>query len=201
MQLTHRKMVTVIVGVLILLCWAWWPRQEALPPQLPDSPAVIDPDHGTPPVTLVRDVRPVPRRVHDPECGTCSSMLATAEEWKRSAPTVPEAYSGMMDDTDCFGRLRQAAANGIVNVNTQDLGGCNDRTPLHVASTPDQVRALLEAGADVNAQDEYGYTVLHSHAVPLSATESSIKRRDRSRSSVGQSSGFPTLDFGRRGIH
>ena len=79
-----------------------------------------------------------------------------------------------MDTSDCYGRLLQAAMDGVPNPDTGDLGGCGGRTPLHVANTPEQIRELLAAGVDVNAQDKYGLTALHAHAVPLSATEDSL---------------------------
>lgn len=175
MKLTHWKLGTVLLGALVLLLFMWGPEGEDPKPLQPATTPSLE--HTVTPTDTAptQKERPVQRRVHDPECGTCPSMLATAEELKRSAPETPYIDSDVLDDTDCFGRLRQAAANGIANVSTQDLGGCHDRTPLHVASTPDQVRTLLEAGADVNAQDEYGHTALHSHAVPLSATEDSLE--------------------------
>lgn len=53
------------------------------------------------------------------------------------------------------------AAPATLDVNQRDDYG---RTALMLADTPDMVQALIERGADVNAQDSFGITVL-MHAV------------------------------------
>lgn len=85
MKLKHWKLGSILLGVLILLCWAWWPGQQALTPQEPDNPITTERAKDTPLFAATREARPVRPRVHYPECGTCPSRLATAEEWKRSA--------------------------------------------------------------------------------------------------------------------
>lgn len=173
MKLRHITSGIILLGTLALLCSMWWPEAESpLSPRDLDIPTTIDPDAITPsPIPIPR---PVNRRTHE-ECETCPSMLAVSEGWKRSGPEAVTIEASHLEDDDCFRRLRKAAAEGIPNVNSQDLGGCDDRTPLHLAATSDQVRDLLSAGADVNAQDEYGNTALHSHAAPFRPTEDSLE--------------------------
>ena len=74
----------------------------------------------------------------------------------------------------CIERLMNAVANGNPGPDVSDLGGCFGQTPLQLARTLKDVRRLLEAGAEVNAQDEYGRTALHIHAAPSNASEESI---------------------------
>lgn len=64
----------------------------------------------------------------------------------------------------CRNFLMEAAAKGNPNPDTTHLDGCEGSTPLHYAETPEDVQALLAAGADINVQDIYGVTPLHGQA-------------------------------------
>ena len=61
----------------------------------------------------------------------------------------------------CESFLQEAATAGIPNPDTTHLDGCRQLTPLHVSRDTDDVRTLLNAGADPNVQDWIGRTPLH----------------------------------------
>ena len=56
----------------------------------------------------------------------------------------------------------EAAADGVPDPVTSHLDGCKGKTPLHFATTSEQVQFLLDSGADPNSPDIYGGTPLHS---------------------------------------
>lgn len=64
----------------------------------------------------------------------------------------------------CRNFLMEAATEGNPNPDTTHLGGCEGSSPLHYAETPEDVQALLAAGADIDVQDIYGVTPLHEQA-------------------------------------
>ena len=170
MKLKHWTLSALGLVVALLIFLLWGPQGEA---PAPVRPIVIPDEVPIAPQPAVRPRAPQRPRYRD-ESATRPSRLATSEELKRSKPEVKDSYSVDLDTSDCYGRLLQAAKDGVPNPGTEDLGGCTGRTPLFVANTPDQVRELLAGGVDVNAQDEYGWTALHAHAVPHSATEDSL---------------------------
>lgn len=166
------KRATILSGILVLLALAWWPQSESPTPGPTGIIAPASPDQL--PAAVIRP-RPVRRPVPHVEWETPQSFLAS-EEWKRSRPEAEYVY--VLDTSDCYGLLLQAAMDAVPNPDTSHLGGCAGATPLHKANTPGQVQALLDAGADVNAQDKYGNSVLHSHAVRHSGTEDSLAIMD-----------------------
>lgn len=162
------KRATVLSGILVLLFLTWWPQSESLTPSPPDIIAPARPDQL--PAAVIRP-RPIRRPMSHLEFETNPSLL---ESEKRQRPRPEAEYVYVADTSDCYGLLLQAAMDGVPNPDTSHLGGCAGATPLHKANTPGQVQALLDAGADVNVQDKYGNSVLHSHAVRHSGTEDSL---------------------------
>ncbi len=175
MKLKHWKLGTVLLGVLILLCLVWWPEIEA---PLPIQPVITTNDVSALPVPEVRSSSPR-RHFHPEECAACpETQSEVLENMKRSDPHLSERMESARTfpgaDADCRQLLRQAAVSGDPNPDVSYLGGCDGKTPLHVARTPEEVESLLTAGADINARDRYGQTALHHHAVRGAATESRL---------------------------
>ena len=61
---------------------------------------------------------------------------------------------------DCFKHFRKALEAGIVNADPPDPEGCNGENILWYVRTVEELQALIDGGADVNAQNHYGETPL-----------------------------------------
>lgn len=61
----------------------------------------------------------------------------------------------------CYDLLYEAARNGNPYPDLTHLEDCEGETPLHYVKDQDEVRRLVEAGANPNAQDSFGRTPLH----------------------------------------
>ena len=92
-----------------------------------------------------------------------------AEQMKTALYSVAGEIGG------CYDLLFKAALDGNPKPDTSRLGGCEGKTPLHMANTPDQIRALLDAGADVNATDDYGATPLHLQSISPRPTAENLE--------------------------
>ncbi len=60
----------------------------------------------------------------------------------------------------CIELLTHAAEDGIPDPDASHLENCNE-TPMFYAYTAEQVRSLLDAGADPNVHGEFGHTPLY----------------------------------------
>jgi ankyrin repeat protein len=82
--------------------------------------------------------------------------LAAGTPWTRKA--------GIMGDQSIMGALIAHVQSLGLNLDVQNVGGC---TPLHYAAqwgNAEHVKALSQAGADINHADKHGETPLHHAA-------------------------------------
>ena len=114
------------------------------------------------------------------------ARMCRSRELKRSGITA-EQYVEMRREIQyaaaeriggCYGLLLKAALDGDPNPNTTEMGGCDGKTPLHIANTREQIQELLDAGADVNAQDDFGDTPLHKQVSMYEPTEENLEMVD-----------------------
>lgn len=161
MTRNYRKLVAALFGAVVLFCFAGFYGQQSPAPQ---EPAVSSVTSGA--------------RIREPVSHTKPSR-ADWERWKRARFGDREFETVQGSLNGCFERLMNAVANANPDPDVSDLGGCFGQTPLQLAGTMKDVLRLLEAGADVNAQDDYGRTALHVHAAPSNPSEDSIGIIDR----------------------
>ena len=155
--------------VAVLLIFFWWASESAPEPEEVKSDSVSE-KRSQP----IRE-EPQPRRnVHEEECASCPEIpIRSREAVKRSGLSQEEQdqimtqalYEYAEQVGGCDGLLLKAALDGEPSPNTFFHGGCEGRTPLHMAMTVEQVENLIEAGADVNARDDFGRTPLHTQSV------------------------------------
>ena len=152
----NRKYVWAAGGLLVVSLLVFW-RGEPDPIPVEEKPALIVSDKST----HERERSESGRHAHQEECASCPD-LPVLETEKRSAPMDRRARN-----RECWALLQEAAVAGDPEPDLSHLGGCDGETPLHYAETGEQVRILLENGADPNSQDIYGHTPMHLQAVSL----------------------------------
>ncbi len=168
MTTKHWKLGMIVLIPLLLILWWGWEDTEPVPVGDPPQQPLKGQSESSAPSTQPKR-RPLPLPVE--ECEGCPD-LARLEGLKRDGEdedfgeqVKTALYSVAGEIGGCYGLLFKAALDGNPKPDTSRLGGCEGKTPLHMAHTPDQVRALLDAGADVNATDDYGATPLHLQSI------------------------------------
>ena len=174
----HWKLGMILVIPLLLILWWGWedtdPAPVTDPPQQPEKGPIKS---SAPPIQPKR--RPLPIPVE--ECEACpdlpelESLKRDGEDEDFGEQLKTVLYSVAGEIGGCYGLLYKAALDGNPKPDTSQLGGCGGQTPLHIANTPDQVRALLDAGADVNATDEFGATPLHRQSIARRPTAENLE--------------------------
>lgn len=153
-----------LAAVLLIFLWRW-----GAPEQNPNV------QQSTPDPAITREVARIERHAHkrirEEECAACPDLpLPSAIGEKRTGDEglgLAEQFVEILTEFasqvgGCDGLLLTAALNGNPNPNTSLLGGCDGQTSLHVPTlTPELVQDLIDAGADVNAQDDFGRAPLH----------------------------------------
>ena len=174
----HWKLGMVLVIPLLLILWWGW--EDAEPVKVIDPPQQPMTGQSKSSATSIQPKRS-PLRLPVEECEGCPD-LEKLEDLKREAED--EDFGEQMKNTlysiageigGCYGLLYKAALDGNPKPDTNRLGGCEGKTPLHMANTPDQVQALLEAGADVNATDDFGATPLHRQSISPRPTAENLE--------------------------
>ena len=84
-------------------------------------------------------------------------------------------YSVAGEIGGCYGLLFKAALDGNPSRIRAGSGAVMARRLFIWPTTPDQVRALLDAGADVNARDDYGATPLHLQSISPRPTAENLE--------------------------
>ena len=145
-----------LAGVLLIFLW-WRSGPDPAPEKEPHDAETVEERSTKSPITSL------PRRpVHPEECAGCPENSLRGEK-KRPAR--------LGNSRECREFLIEAADAGNPNPDMSHLD-CKGRTPLHVAKTTEQVQMLLDAGADVNAQDIQGKAPLHFQAAWAMASPS-----------------------------
>ena len=178
MTVKHWKLGMILVVPLLLILWWGWedtgPIRVNDPPQQP-----MKGQSESPAPSIQPKRRPLPLPIEEckgcPDLPKLESLKRDGEDEDIGEQMKTVLYSIAGEIGGCYGLLYKAALDGNPKPDTSRLGGCEGKTPLHMANTPDQVRALLDAGADVNAADDFGATPLHRQSVPPHPTAENLE--------------------------
>ena len=164
-----------LAAILLIFLWRW-----GAPGRKPNV------QRPTPAPAIASEVDRMEPHAHksirDEECAACpdfsvppmSAEKRTVSDDAADGPSMIEMMTEFASQlAGCEGVLTMALINGNPNPNTGLLGDCGGETPLHMPIlTADLVQAQIDAGADVNAQDQYGRTPLHVQSVLTPDSES-----------------------------
>ncbi len=174
----HWKLgMIMVIPLLLILWWGWEDTEPVKVNDPPQQPLKGQSESSAPSIQPKRRPHPIPIE----ECETCpdhpelESLKRDGEDEDIAEQMKTVLYSIAGEIGGCYGLLYKAALDGNPKPDTSQLGGCEGKTPLHMANTPDQVRALLDAGADVNAADDFGATPLHLQSIPPRPTAESLE--------------------------
>ena len=157
MKVSRWKAGVILTIPLLVFLWWGWGESDPEPPAKGPGGIIPGEDHPKSP-----ESRSVPRRhVHEEECAGCPDLPAREDGKRSSPPPLTRAELKAMS-RECRTFLMEAAADGVPDPVTSHLDGCKGKTPLHFATTSEQVQFLLDSGADPNSPDIYGGTPLHS---------------------------------------
>lgn len=173
----NRWIIGAFIATISLLVFFWWDRRE---PVLQEPKPVVAEEE--------RPHRKHRNQSHQhsvkDDCASCPNLPKPDVENQKRPGITAEQFVEMRREAQyeaaeriggCYGLLLKAGLDGNPNPKTDHLDGCGGKTPLHIANTPEMVRDLIEAGADVNAQDEFGATPLHKQAAMSEPTEETLE--------------------------
>ena len=138
----NRWIIGAIIATISLLVFFWWDRRE---PILQESNPVAS-----------EEERPHRKHRHQShqhsvkdDCVSCPDLPKREVENQKRAGITAKQFVEMRREAQyeaaeriggCYGLLLKAGLDGRPNPSTDHLNGCDGKTPLHIANTPEMVR-------------------------------------------------------------